>query len=266
MLKLGRVIPLSSSEANASTGFGRPGIDFRTIAWRKNVVEWADFILPLLKAPDKFAALTYFYITVGSPHDPWGMFNGMSREAEPDASFSAHDPKMFAGKPGRPKGPQPIYYFFKLLRNLRGTLLPIDSPDASRWNVVASRQGRAVNVVVQNKTAHHARLVLPLRLPAGAKIESVKLETLEYDPESPIWHIDKTDAGVTVDGVIYSGDKKTLDFSTATMQAAVGLELTRDLSRSVTDKPNSTNRDGLLSATWSGLSASTPTHAEKSAG
>jgi hypothetical protein len=185
-LKLGRVVPLSSSEANAATVFGRPGIDFATFAWRKNVVEWADFILPQLKEPDKFAALTYFYITTGNPHDPWGMFNGMSEEAETDASFSAHDPKMFAGKPGRPKGPQPIYYFYRLVRNLRGTLIPVDAPDAARWNVVAARQGRRVNVVVQNRTAHPARLRLPLELPAGVKAESAQLEALEYDPGQPM--------------------------------------------------------------------------------
>lgn len=180
-LKLGRVVPLSGSEANAATVFGHPGIDFSTLAWRKNVVDWANFFLPLLNEPDKFASLTYFYITTGNPHDHWGMFNGFGPPAVQDTKFTAHNSRMFDIKPGRPTGPQPIYFLYNLMRNLRGSILPSSISNNGQMNVVASRQGNSVNIILQNRTSHPHPVSLSLSLPRDIGMVKTDLEALEYD-------------------------------------------------------------------------------------
>jgi hypothetical protein len=78
------------------------------------------------------------------------------------------------------------------------------------------------------------------------------------------WSTGIIDGGACVDGRIYQGPTKPIDFANAVMRAAIGLELTRGDAKAAASLPvAATDRAGLLSAAWSGLSASIQTHAEK---
>ena len=85
-----------------------------------------------------------------------------------------------------------------------------------------------------------------------------------FNGDPVIWSTGVIDGGICLDGLIYHGSSKPIDLANAVMQAAIGLELTRDAAQATSPLPvTTTDSAGLLSATWSGLSATIQTHAEK---
>ncbi|WP_052362272.1 GH39 family glycosyl hydrolase [Geminisphaera colitermitum] len=160
---LGRPFPIAGSESNIILRSAQQ-VDPIAARWRYITVNYADLLLNALDLPDKMESLSYFYIT-----DWKGLF-GM---------FTDQDLE-----------PNPIYWFYHLIRDLRGERLPVQLSDNDdndnnsadgNLNLVAARNERRFNIVVQNKKSIRKNMTLDLDgLPANCT--ELTLERFEYDP------------------------------------------------------------------------------------
>jgi hypothetical protein len=163
MLSRGRVIPVVSSEGSwlmAGNISQRLNRNHYLLAnqWAFNVRNFGNEFFSLLKSPDRFHGFSYFYM------------QGFA----PDTTDIDH---MFFDTRGNPN---PVYWFYWALRDLRGTRLWVENPDHD-LNIMTVQNGTRVVTVIQNISGQRKELKLEFRLPAGVAPTAVRKDYVEAD-------------------------------------------------------------------------------------
>lgn len=157
-------IPIAASEGAIASGMPN---DYDPIAarWRYNTIFWADYILGCLNLPDRVLSQSYFHVwDCASVFGIFDRYNWEPKYARADYN------------------PQPIYWFYWLVRNLRGRRLFGYGDDGV--NIVAATQDNRATAVVQNKTGVARTLALKLIKSSDVLINKLDMDFVEYSPIS----------------------------------------------------------------------------------
>lgn len=156
------IIPIAASEGAIAAAIPN---DYDPIAarWRYNTVFWADYILKCLDLPDRMVSQSYFH--VWDCASVFGIFDRYNWEPK----YARED-----------YNPQPIYWFYWLIRDLRGRRLwrRVMGEDV---NVVATATEDRVVTVIQNKKGIKRNLNLRL---ADLPVDNIEVDFVEYSPQS----------------------------------------------------------------------------------
>lgn len=148
----GSMLPLASTEAAPHLGTqGVKELDEVALNWRNGAMPTATILLKLLDAPEKWVSYARFY------YKGW---QGLS-------IFDNND------------HPEPTYWVYWVLRNLRGQRL-VASCQEKDLVVVATRQDGQYVIAVQNLSQEKRSATLDLPLP-DAKTGEASIDYLEYD-------------------------------------------------------------------------------------
>ena len=133
--------------------------------WRYSTVFWADYILGSLDLPDRVLSHSYFHVWDGA--SVFGIFDRYNWEPK----YARED-----------YNPQPIYWFYWLVRNLRGRRLWSSAEDGV--NMVAAAQDDRAVTVIQNKTGTTSMLELKLINLSDVVVREVNTDFVEYNPHT----------------------------------------------------------------------------------
>jgi hypothetical protein len=166
LLSRGEVIPVMSSEGSwfnaarnlLSQSLNRP---YYLLAsqWALNVRNVGNLLLNMLQYPDRFHGFSYFYMQQ----------NSYNNDTDADHMFFNED-----------DDPNPIYWFYWALRDLRGERLQVSNPDDDLNVISALNDGQSVTVI-QNTGGKYKELDIGLYLPLGCQSASARVDYVECD-------------------------------------------------------------------------------------
>ncbi|MDP0496230.1 MAG: hypothetical protein Q7Q73_08475 [Verrucomicrobiota bacterium JB024] len=196
LLKTGKILPLTSTEAAPHLGkAGAPYIDEIGVSWRNGAVPTASMLLHLITMPDKWIGYSRFY---------YKSFPGLS---------------VFNDK----YEPEPIYWAYWVMRNLRGELVPVECSDSDVL-VVATHNEKSFVVTVQNLAFETRYLTLDMRVSGTANVDY-----LEYNPDSG--EVEHGTRNADMQGENVSLELAPMGLYTITMDVSAASPVTRTLVR-----------------------------------